>query len=412
MATQLPDVFVDPVSIEINRSIDRLIFSLEQRRNYLLAVLWDRREEIKSFRLAAERIERELSDAHAHLQSQMIHNELHAIHERITAQLEAKQKELLFTKSAPKELRFLCNIRDIEERIELFGEIVDQDHYNAPTIPDYGTFHQPVVAVGKQGTAPGEFNNPKGIAIHEETNNIFITDRGNGRVQIFSESGEYLNQLTNDNIQSPYGILIHKNSIFLTDINQHALLQFQLQDFSLNKRVGQFGSENNCFNRPQQLTLSPDNMIYVADEFNNRLKVMNLNLDSVSILSDQSMTRPVDVKFSNNNILVLSSLDNPCLHIFTLQAIKVKSIISKGWGMQVNWAHFLCVDNNSNIVISDCFGHQIKVFSSEGCLLHTIGQYGEQKGELNLPTAVAIINKTKLVCVSDNVNFGLQIFSV
>ena len=43
MATQIPEPIIDPVSIEINQSIDRLILSLESREesNYLR----DRREE-------------------------------------------------------------------------------------------------------------------------------------------------------------------------------------------------------------------------------------------------------------------------------------------------------------------------------------------------------------------------------
>ena len=298
------------------------------------------------------------------------------------------------------------------ERIQILGEIIDMNFVTIPTIPDYGAFQLPVVAVGKQGISPGQFINPKGVTIQEETNNIFVSDSGNSRIQIFSENGSYINQLTHASIQSPYGILISREMLFLTDISLHAILHFRLPELSLVTRVGEFGSGNNSFNRPQQLALSPDNRIYVADEFNDRIKIMRLNLELVAMLINRTMTRPVDVKFSNSKILVLSSFDNPCLHVLTLQGFKVTSLISKGWGMQVNWAHFLCLDTDSNIIISDCFGHQIKVFSPEGSLMHSIGQYGDQAGELNLPTSVVILNNTKLVCVSDNVNFGLQIFSV
>ena len=44
MATQIPEPIIDPVSIQINQSIDRLILSLEQRRVQLLTDLRDRRE--------------------------------------------------------------------------------------------------------------------------------------------------------------------------------------------------------------------------------------------------------------------------------------------------------------------------------------------------------------------------------
>ena len=44
---------------------------------------------------------------------------------------------------------------------------------------------------GQQGSKNGEFNCPRGIAFHKN-GNVFVVDRGNSRIQIFSGEDEYL----------------------------------------------------------------------------------------------------------------------------------------------------------------------------------------------------------------------------
>ena len=62
-------------------------------------------------------------------------------------------------------------------------------------VPRYTTCHTPVVATGKKGRAPGELIDPYGVAIHEETHQIFVANYDNDRVEIFSETGEFISQL-------------------------------------------------------------------------------------------------------------------------------------------------------------------------------------------------------------------------
>ena len=87
------------------------------------------------------------------------------------------------------------------------------------------------------------------------------------------------------------------------------------------------------------------------------------------------------------------------------------SLISRGEGMDVLRPFFFCLDRNNNIVISDIHTHCIRVFSPAGDLLHTIGREGHQQGMFSQPRGIAITPNGKLVCVSDNKNYGLQIYS-
>ena len=277
--------------------------------------------------------------------------------------------------------------------------------------PDYAAFHHPIVAVGKEGSAPGELHYPRGVSIELESGHIYVVDTSNNRIQIFSQTGDCLNQFSHQHLKSPYGILILLDNIYVTDTEQHAILLFKLPDLTMIKRVGKRRSRNEEFNYPRQLAISPNQHLYVADKNNNRLQILSANLSFEDSLRHQAMSHPVDVKFSNNEMFVLSCEDNPCMHVFSLSGEKSRSIVTVGSiETQVNTPYFFCLDGHSNIVISDCFAHNIKVFSPEGDLLHTIGQEGVQAGMLYYPTGIAIINN-KLICLSHNFDFRLQIFS-
>ena len=178
------------------------------------------------------------------------------------------------------------------------------------------------------------------------------------------------------------------------------------------KRLGKEGFENEEFNYPRQLAISPNQLLYVADRNNNRLQILHGNLVFQGSLKHQTMTQPVDVKFSNNEIFVLSCENNPCIHVFSLSGEKSRSLVTRGgMGMKVEGAYLFCLDGQNKIVISDWSAHNIKVFSPTGDLLHTIGQEGHEAGMFIYPSGIAINNNSKLICLSRNPNFGLQIFS-
>ena len=138
------------------------------------------------------------------------------------------------------------------------------------------------------------------------------------------------------------------------------------------KKVGKIGSGREEFRYPRQLAISPNQHLYVADSHNNRLQIMTTDLEFTNSLQHQTMSYPVDVKFSNDEMLVLSATDSPCIHLFTLSGEKTRSIVTRGNGMQVNNPLFFCLDGHNNILISDYSSQNIEVFSQAGDLLHTI----------------------------------------
>ena len=295
---------------------------------------------------------------------------------------------------------------EIERSISRLGEIVELPVY----VPHYATCHTSVVATGKEGKGPGELCDPFGLAIHEETHQIFVVNEVYGRVEIFSETGEFLYQLGVGQLSFPRGIAIHGDSVYVSCRGDDTVSKFSLTEMCLVRRIGGRGSNNGQFRYPHQLTTDLIGRVFIADFSNYRICIHDLDLNHLRNITLPSMSRPVDVKVSRDYLYVLCPDNDLCMLVLTLEGVKLRSLITCGRGMDVKDPYFFCLDPLNNFVISGSNSHSIRVFSPEGNLLHTIGRKGHQPGMFYKPVGVAITPNGRLVCVSSNENYGLQIF--
>ena len=305
------------------------------------------------------------------------------------------------------QLELKCVTRELERSISRLGEIAEVSVYE----PHYATCHTHVVATGKEGDAPGEFNWPLGVAIHEETHQIFVANRNNHRVEILSETGEFLHQLGVGQLSGPCGIAIHGDSVYVSCFIDHTVSKFSLTELCRVRRIGGEETSNGQFHNPSQLTTDPIGRVFIADTENNRICIHDPDLNHLRTITHPSMSQPWDVKVSRDRLYVLCPHNNPCLHVLTLEGDKLHSLITCGKGMDVLSPEFFCLDALNNFVISESFSHPIRVFSPKGNLLHTIGRHGHQQGLFHHPHGVVVTPNGRLVSVSENVNYGLQIFS-
>ena len=299
-----------------------------------------------------------------------------------------------------------CVTRDLEMSIFRLGEIVE----GPVNVPRYTTCHTPVVATGKEGEAPGELFRPIDVAIHEETLQIFVVNYGHNRVDIFSETGEFISQLGVGQLTNPWGIAMHGDSLYVSCMDDNTVNQFSLIEMCHVRRIGGKGSSNGQFSCPRQLTTDLIGHVFIADCGNHRICIHDPDLNHLRNITHQSMSRPSDVKVSRDCLFVLCPFNNPGMLVLTLEGDMLHSLITCGKGMDVSRPRFFCLDPLNNFVLSDWKSHSIRVFSPEGILLHTIGREGHQPGMFTYPTGVVITPNGKLICLSWNQNYALQIF--
>ena len=398
---------VDPVEHNINYIFDRLIFLLNRRRAELLQYVRDTREDKRA--AERERLEMisQLTAGQEVLHTEIRENILQPMNRKWIAYLECKKRESIVDIPVEFQLELKCVTRELERSISRLGEIGEVSVY----VPHYATCHTPVVATGKEGTAPGELNYPRGVAIHEETHQIFVANHLSHRVEIFSETGEFFHQLGVGQLSQPWGIATHGDSVYVSCWGGHTVSKFSLTELCLVRRIGGWGSDNGQFNTPLQLTTDPIGRVYIADYSNNRICIHDPDLNYLRNITHPSMSRPYDIKVSRDRLYVLCPDNNPCMLVLTLEGDKLHSLITCGEGMDVIYPDFFCFDSLNNFVLSDYKSHSIRVFSPEGNLLHTIGREGHEQGMFYDPEGVAVTPNGRLVCVSGNVRYGLQIFN-
>lgn len=70
--------------------------------------------------------------------------------------------------------------------------------------------------------------------------------------------------------------------------------------------------------------------------------------------------------------------------------------------------HFVAINADNHIIVSDFHNHKIKVFDSDGTFLHSFGSNGEGNGQFNAPTGVAV-DKMGNILVADWGNSRIQV---
>ena len=325
-AYDAPFPHVDPVEIEINEAFNQLIFCLNRRREAVLTAYRDLKQDIAARPLARAKKEEELIGLRAETDERLQMNLLNELRKQMLADIEQKLAEV---RAPQPDTRFVFRSQSVplEQLIADLGEVLEEE---VPLVPNYLTMRR-VVAVGKRGTAPGDLYYPNAVAV-DSNNRIFVAEgfasESHARISVFSERGDFLTSFTPQDMRVPFGIAIHGDYLYVTDIELHTIFQFKMEpQFSLVTKQGKEGYQIGEFNYPHNLTVSTNGDVYVADFNNNRVQILNSSLQHLRTLTQQLIERPRDIKLTADEIYVLCR-DNPCLHVFSHAGERLRSLVS------------------------------------------------------------------------------------
>ena len=349
----------------------------------------------------------QLINSKAEIQGHMKENPLHSMRKRMTEEIDKKMRELQVTQET--EVVFECDTTQLEQTISVLGQLVERE---IVSIPDYPALQQPSVSVAKYGTAEGELSWPRGVAFDEKSQRIYVTNTViyGSNISVFSVTGEYIDRVCERQVSYPSGISISGDNVFVSDTGLHCVFKFKFPTFISVSKVGKGGTGVGEFRYPHSLTVA-DGYVYVADCNNNRIAVMSTGLQHSNYITHQTMTSPRDVRANNNQLYVLSDTDSPCLHVFSLTGEKIRSLITRDedGNAQVRRCYSLCLDKKLNILMADNGAHNIKVFSQEGALLHTLGDT-QDRDKTTTPRGIALTDNYKIISISVDNKFLLHIF--
>jgi sugar lactone lactonase YvrE len=129
---------------------------------------------------------------------------------------------------------------------------------------------------GKKGSAQGEFSSPIGIAINR-SDEIFVTDLHNHRVQKFTANGKFLAAIDiswdgQPGHGSGPGVAVDRSGqIYVSFMEEHKVGVYT-ESGELVRQWGKKGQAAGEFKQPGGIALGPDGSVYVADQGNHRVQ--------------------------------------------------------------------------------------------------------------------------------------------
>ena len=256
------------------------------------------------------------------------------------------------------------------------------------------------------GTRSGDISNPMQLAIDEKTQNIFVTDWDAEIIQVFDGEGNHLYQISTP--PRPIGITLSDEYIFVSAENKLVKIEK-----SNNQSIKSVETEDRVWG----IDTNTNTDIYGCEVNNQSIVVFDKDLKFIKRIQLKtpqvnSYTLTRSMKLYEDKMYVMfggfSSSHPFPLQIFNLEGELVKCLIK---GNEISHSYFFSIDRLGNIIVADWRGNQIKIFSKEGDVLHTITSAmlpGDQ--EFFYLQGVAIDKQNRIIVAHKNKKCNLLAF--
>ena len=208
-----------------------------------------------------------------------------------------------------------------------------------------------VQVIGARGTALGQFNKPRSVAL-DANDNLFVVDM-TGRVQKFSPDGVFLAswQMPQTDLGNPKGMCRDKEGNIVVLEPHYQRVNHFSPEGKLVAQWGARGTNAGQFTLPRAVAVNSRGDLFVSEY---------TTVDRVQV-------------FSGANRHMLMVFGRP----------------GTGDG-EFNRAEGLGIDAADRIYVADSCNHRIQIFSPEGKWLRSFGRAGRGPGELSYPYDVRV----------------------
>ena len=133
---------------------------------------------------------------------------------------------------------------------------------------------------GEPGEKPGQFKAPNAVTADKD-GNIYVTDSGNQRVQLFDKEGKFVRVVAGgvdgSVLVNPRGIGVDTRGIvYIVSNLTHLVFGYDQADTTTGKHLFSFGGNgesNTQFSLPNGLYVDKDDQVYITDTLNSRVAV-------------------------------------------------------------------------------------------------------------------------------------------
>ena len=373
------------LEIEIFRTFQELFQALETRKQDLLSRLSTLKsahdnniqldEAIKQLRIVRD-------NAASVMTSNLLGEDLEGFDIKIRSKEEMKVPNVNVNL-----IEFRCQSKQILKGIEETDLI--------ELLPEYVGRENPILKKCSQGHKNGQFMNPLGISIDRNTNEVYVVDTSNNRIQVMSITCDHLRSLTHEYLNAPHRICLSDNEVFVTDQGTF-LLKFHKSGKFL-KKVGSRGTIPGSFSAIKGMCYE-EGLVYVCDGGIQLINIFDSELKYLKNFAYGEINNPNDITIHANSIYILS-VDQNVIYYYNKDCSLQNTIKLSGQKVPMTNAYFFTMDSRGNFLISNHDPSEIRIFSPDGVLKHSLG-----RGHLKFLKGIALDNSGSIICV----NFGVE----
>ena len=256
---------------------------------------------------------------------------------------------------------------------------------------------------GERGEEENQIYHPRGVAIDEMNDRVYVACYNPSKVQIFSMNGGWIKCLKNEQMIHPEYLLCLNDSLFIQCDKSILLINISTLQL-MSHREYEYSISGIC---------SDNNLIYVSQYSQMKLSVLSLELEdnneiTLNTKHKQDNTRIRDLSYVRDEFYVSFSDSEYSLRSFSQNGELTRCILHRD---TVQHVYHFCVDQQLNIIVSDRESSNVKIFTNDGKLVTQFGKEGTAKGQFRYLRGLAIDDRYSIITVDYKGGNSVQSFS-
>lgn len=242
--------------------------------------------------------------------------------------------------------------------------------------------------IGSRGNGDRQFNSPMGIDYDNLRQEILIADTGNDRIVRLARDGRYLGkhggfglsfgdktEEKEDSLDNPYDVTTGGYSNFyVSDQNNKRICVFDSYRSYRGKFYPPDNRRTNALNRPKGITIDSENNIWIIDGRSDKAIKIAPNGDKLLEIGgfgrgEQQLSSPNQIAISPNGEVYIADTGKGRIAVFDRLGAYLHSLTSS-----LSKPFAICIDPDGLLLICDQRGNKLHVFTPKGQALHTLDE--------------------------------------
>jgi len=233
---------------------------------------------------------------------------------------------------------------------------------------------------GGEGDGPGQFDGPIGIAIAGDE--VFVSDSGNSRIEVFDLEGSFLREIPVSKAR-PMHIDVANGRLYVPDYLGDRIVIMDLEGRVLGE-LGGSGAGPGLFDAPSAAAADADGRVWVADFYNQRVQLLDkggtpvrqLGVTGGKGIRGGRFNYPTDVALLSDGRVVVADAYNDRIQVFSIEGEPLArwggpfgANLGGRWSSWFRVAVGVGIGRGDRIFVADMDNNRVQKFTADGIFL-------------------------------------------